>query len=81
MKQLKKILGLVWMILGPVIICFLLAAAFENIHAQGNKDINKPVPWIIIIGIFTPICVGLVIFGYYSWKGEFDELPQSSAGL
>ncbi|MEY2639633.1 MAG: hypothetical protein RIR90_1115, partial [Bacteroidota bacterium] len=29
-------------------------------------------PWIIIITIFTPIAIGLVIFGYYAMKGEYD---------
>ena len=51
--------------------------AFHNI-GNGTKDINKPVPWFIIIGIFTPIVIGLFIFGYYAFKGEYDRLPESS---
>jgi len=78
MTQLKKILGLVWMLLAPVVIYFLVSGAVQHIAAGGTKDINKPVPWIIIISIFTPICAGLFIFGYYAWKGEYDKLPGSS---
>ena len=74
----KKIMGIVWIIIAPVIIYFLVMGAIHNISSTGTKDINKPVPWIIIISIFTPIAVGLMIFGYYSLKGEYDTLPQNS---
>lgn len=76
MNQLKRILGIVWMLLGPVIIVALLKSAIHNIDPHGKGDINKPLPWIIIITIFTPIAIGLVIFGWYSFKGEYDKLPQ-----
>jgi hypothetical protein len=29
--------------------------------------------WGIIILIFVPIAFGLVIFGYYSMRGEYDR--------
>ena len=72
MHTLKKIMGIVLMLLAPIVIYYLLNGAFHNI-GNGAKDINKPVPWIIIITIFTPIAVGLMIFGYYSFKGEYDN--------
>ena len=81
MNQLKRIMGVLWMILAPVIIYFLVMGAIENIDPAGTKDINKPVPWVIIIAIFTPIAIGLMIFGYYSLKGEYDHLPESSEEL
>ncbi|MES2890946.1 MAG: hypothetical protein V4725_03015 [Bacteroidota bacterium] len=81
MKQLKRIMGVLWMILAPAIIYFLVMGAIENINPAGTKDINKPVPWIIIIAIFTPIAIGLMIFGFYSLKGEYDQLPESSDKL
>ncbi|CAN5524840.1 hypothetical protein BH11BAC3_BH11BAC3_38440 [soil metagenome] len=81
MNQLKRIMGVVWMILAPVIIYFLLRGAFVNIDGNGTKDINKPIPWIIIITIFAPIAIGMVIFGYYALKGEYDHLPESSDEL
>jgi amino acid transporter len=80
MNQLKKIMGFVWMIIAPVVIYFLVMGAVHNI-GNGTKDINKPIPWIIIITIFTPIAVGLMIFGYYALKGEYDKLPESSEEL
>lgn len=73
MNSLRKFLGLLWMILGPVMIFLLIHAAIENIDVNGKSDINRPVPWIIVIAIFTPISAGLVIFGYYAWKGEYER--------
>ena len=81
MNTVKKIIGLLLMIMAPVIIYFLIMGAVHNIDAAGTKDINKPVPWIIIITIFTPIAIGLMIFGWYAFKGEYDKLPESSDEL
>ncbi len=74
MQQLKRILGIVWMLLGPVTVFILVWGALTNIDAAGKGDINKPLPWIIVIAIFTPIAIGLSIFGWYAWKGEFDKI-------
>jgi predicted cobalt transporter CbtA len=81
MNSVKKILGIVWMLAGPAIVCLLLNGAVTNIDSEGKKDINNPVIWIIIIAIFTPIAVGLMIFGWYAFKGEYDRLPESSSQL
>jgi hypothetical protein len=70
-------MGLLWMIMAPVVIYFLIKGAIHNINPAGIKDINKPVPWVIIITIFTPIAIGLMIFGYYAFKGDYDKLPES----
>ena len=78
MNAVKKILGIVWLLLAPVVIYFLVSGAISNINPSGKKDINNPVIWIIIITIFTPIAIGLMIFGWYAWKGEYDHLPESS---
>ncbi|MEP7279212.1 MAG: DUF6814 family protein [Bacteroidota bacterium] len=75
MNQLKRVLGLLWLVLGPVLIFILIKSALHNIDANGKGDINKPLPWIIIIGIFAPIGVGLMIFGWYAFTGEYDRLP------
>ncbi|NTS40882.1 hypothetical protein HRG84_08180 [Flavisolibacter sp. BT320] len=73
MNQLKRFLGLIWMVLGPIGIAILLWGALTNINPTGTDDINKPLPWIIIIAIFTPIAIGLTIFGWYAWKGEYER--------
>ena len=73
MNTLKRTLGLLWMALGPAAVALLVYAAFKNINSAGKGDITNPVPWIIVIAIFTPIAIGLVVFGWYSWKGEYDN--------
>lgn len=72
-NQIKKYLGLLWMIIGPLAIIALIAGAFANIDVNRSGDIHQPLPWIIIISIFTPIAAGLSVFGWYAWKGEYDE--------
>jgi len=81
MNTLKKALGIVWLILAPAVIWFLVDRAIINIDPAGKKDINNPVIWIIIITIFTPIAIGLMIFGWYAFRGEYDHLPEKSADL
>ena len=75
MKQLKRYLGLLWMLIGPVVIFILIHAAYKNIDPTAKGDISKPIPWIIIITIFTPVAIGLMIFGWYAWNREYEEDP------
>ena len=73
MNSFKKFLGILWLIIGPLVIYALLNGAISNIDLSGKKDINNPVIWIIIIAIFTPIAIGLMIFGWYAFKGEYNR--------
>ena len=61
------------MIAGPLMIITLLWMAVKNIDLEGKADINQPIPWIIIICIFTPIAIGFSVFGWYAWKGEYER--------
>lgn len=79
MNTIKKVLGVCWLIIAPAIIYMLVHGAIIHIDTAGNKDINNPVIWIIIILIFTPVAVGLMIFGVYALKGEYDRLPEKSS--
>jgi uncharacterized Tic20 family protein len=81
MNTIKRYLGLIWLLLGPVVIYFMIRGAIDNIDVAGKKDINNPVIWVIIIAIFTPIAIGLMIFGWYALKNEYAHLPEDSAEL
>ena len=81
MNSLKKFLGIIWLLLAPVVIYFLVTGALTHIDPAGKKDINNPVIWIIIITIFTPIAIGLMIFGWYALKNEYTHLPESSSEI
>lgn len=71
LNTIKKYLGIVWMMLALVALFLLINSAFHHIKAGGKLDINKPMPWVIIIAIFTPISFGLLLFGYYCIKDEY----------
>lgn len=71
MDKLKRYLGIIWILIGIASIVSLSYSAASNIHSA-TGDIGKPVPWIIIIAVFTPIAIGLIIFGWYAFKGEYD---------
>ena len=81
MNAFKKFLGIFWLLIAPLVIYALIDGAIQNIDPAGKKDINNPVIWIIIIAIFTPIAIGLMIFGWYAFRGEYDQLPESSKQL
>lgn len=78
MNGFKKALGLLWIILGPASMVFMFMQAIEktNLAAEGVDRTNTALQWGIILFIFIPISIGLVIFGYYAMKGEYDKLPQ-----
>lgn len=81
MNAIKKALGLVWIILGPASIIFMFMQAFEKIGLaeEGVHKTNTALQWGIILFIFIPISAGLVIFGFYAMKGEYDKLPDDDS--
>jgi hypothetical protein len=82
MNTVKKILGFVWMLLAPAIICFLIYEAFVKIGiAKPAEKANTILQWVIILIIFTPISTGLFIFGWYASFDEYAKLPESSSEL
>jgi len=83
MNMIKKFLGLIWMILGPIAMTFLFIQAIDKI-GLAHSDIertNTILQWSIILFIFFPISLGLMVFGFYAWKGEYDKLPENSDEL
>jgi len=71
METLKRYAGLVWMALGPLSIAFLIRTATAEIAKKPVVD--TMIQWGVFVVIFIPIAIGLVIFGWYAWKGEYDE--------
>jgi hypothetical protein len=77
MDKLKRYLGIIWMLIGPVLFVMLVKSAVDNINGNVKGDISNPVPWIIILGIFLPIAIGLTVFGWYALKGNYDKIEGS----
>jgi predicted Na+-dependent transporter len=76
MNNIKRWLGIVWMLLGPVAIYFLIKTAAEEIAKKPVLDTK--IQWAVFVIVFLPIAIGMIIFGYYAIKGEYDHLPESS---
>lgn len=81
MAQFRRFLGIFLLLIAPVVIYALVNGAITNIDTAGKKDINNPVIWVIIIGIFLPIAFGLMIFGWYAFRGEYDINPEKNTDL
>jgi len=79
MNHLKKWLGLVWMIAGPLAIIFLVRTALHEIEKK--PVIDTKIQWGVFVVVFIPIAIGLVIFGYFAWKREYDHLPEDSTEI
>lgn len=76
MNSIKRFAGILWIILGPVAIFYLIKTAAEEITKK--PVIDTKIQWIVFIVIFIPIAIGLMIFGWYALKNEYHHLPESS---
>ena len=79
MNILKRYAGLLWIIIGPLAIFYLIKTAAEEIAKK--PVIDTKIQWIVFVVIFIPIAIGLMMFGWYALKGEYDKIPESSAEL
>jgi heme/copper-type cytochrome/quinol oxidase subunit 2 len=71
MDAIKKILGIVWLVLAAVIAYYGIGE-FGMMKVMSDKQEDQ-VFGIIIIGVLMPIVVGgLAVFGLYSLQGEYS---------
>jgi len=70
MNAIKRILGTLWIVLGITTLIYLIKTGISEI-ARNPLPATK-VQWGTFIVIFIPIAIGLVLFGYYALKGEYD---------
>ena len=76
MNSIKIFAGVIWILLGPLAIYYLITTAISEI--QKKPVIDTKIQWIVFVVIFIPIAVGMMIFGWLALKGEYDHLPESS---
>lgn len=84
MNALKRLAGFLWIGLGLMTIYMLFSrAGIEIAEATAGKRplLDTQMFWYIIIPIFTPIMIGLCLFGWYAWKGEYDLIARDSEHL
>ncbi|SFC27620.1 hypothetical protein SAMN05421780_10499 [Flexibacter flexilis DSM 6793] len=73
MKALKRFLGIVWLAFAAFSGYFCIFTFGLPKLATGKQD--DLVFGIIILAILTPLIVaGLATFGYFSVKGEYDDV-------
>lgn len=72
MNKLRRILGIVWILLGLAGGYYLIInQAIPKFNSNKSEDL---IPAIIYAFILTPIIVGgLLIFGKYALQGEYDQ--------
>lgn len=76
MNTIKKISGIVWILIG-------LAVGYFNVIVMGIPKFQSGKQEDLVFGIvnmfvLTPIIVGgLLIFGYYALSGEYSEKNKS----
>ena len=79
MNQLKRFAGIIWMIMGPAAIYYLIKTASQEINKKPVMDTK--IQWGVFIVVFIPIAIGLVIFGWYAFNNEYKKLPESSVEI
>lgn len=79
MNTVKRFAGIVWILMGPAAIYYLIKTALDEIAKK--PVIDTKIQWLVFVVIFIPIAIGLMIFGWYAFKGEYDHLPESSEKL
>jgi predicted Na+-dependent transporter len=79
MNSLKRFAGIIWILIGPFAIYYLVKTAMNEINKKPVMDTK--IQWSVFIIVFLPIVIGIIIFGYYALKGEYDSLPGSSTEI
>ena len=79
MNSIKRFAGIIWIILAPVVMYILITTALNEIEKK--PVIDTKIQWGVFIVVFIPIAIGMMIFGYYAMKGEYDHLPTNSAEI
>jgi hypothetical protein len=72
MNLIKRILGIVWIGLGIGAGIYLIYFQAVPLWGKGGNDL---VPAIIYTFVLAPlISIGMSLFGYYAFQGEFDKI-------
>jgi len=79
MNVIKKILGVICILAAPYAIYFLISTAISEIDKKPVMDTK--IQWLVFIIVFIPIAIGLILFGFYALKGEYEHLPESSVDV
>ncbi|MFN0214383.1 MAG: DUF6814 family protein [Saprospiraceae bacterium] len=71
MHTLKRYAGTIWIALAAFGVWLMLNQA--NKEFGQNPSLDTRIFWFTIIPIFIPIMLGLGLFGWYCYKGEYNR--------
>jgi cytochrome bd-type quinol oxidase subunit 2 len=72
MDAVRTLFGFIWMIAAASLALLLPYFAFSRLNS-GEATQEDYVFWIVIVTIFIPIIIGFILFGYYAFKGEYND--------
>ena len=72
MDQIKKILGIVWLLLA-LVVAYYGFTVFGIPKVMSDKQEDHVFGWIILTVLMPIIVGGLAIFGWYSLTGEYSD--------
>lgn len=73
MNAVKRLIGIVWIALALAAIWFLFTRAMAELSAATVTP-DKKIFWYTILPVYTPLMLGMALFGYYALKGEYDRI-------
>ena len=73
MNALKRLIGIVWIVLAFAAIWFLFSRAGTELSAAVVTP-DKKIFWYTILPVYTPLMLGLALFGFYALKGDYDRI-------
>lgn len=72
MNYLKRSLGILWILLGASLVVYFPYKTY-SVLTSSSATSEDYVFWIVVTGIFIPVILGLLLFGYYAVQGEYDD--------
>ncbi len=79
MNQIKRFAGIIWILLGPLAVYYLVKTASDEINKK--PVIDTWIQWGVFVVVAIPIAAGMVIFGYYAIQGAYDNKQADSDEL
>ncbi|MCC6459148.1 MAG: hypothetical protein IT260_01680 [Saprospiraceae bacterium] len=73
MNAVKRLIGIVWIALALAAIWFLFTRAMAELSAATVTP-DKKIFWYTILPVYTPLMLGMALFGYYALRGEYDRI-------
>jgi cytochrome bd-type quinol oxidase subunit 2 len=74
MNAVRRLFGFICMSAAIALAIFVAYSAVMRLESATVSQ-EDYVFWIVIVTIFIPIIIGFVLFGFYAFRGEYNEKP------